>query len=369
MDYVQEKITTLHILTDEIPTIPMDGVSVVIPIAERDFYLENSVNTFRSMEQLDIDNLFVALRCGKDKIEEICQWLNEFDIPLDIIWCNGERVQKILRDEGIAGRQGKGYDIWIALGLASEKSEFIICQDVDRETYVGDDISRLLLPLKEGNKFVKGYYARVGNGKLYGRLNRLFYVPLLRAIGSIHDDSIVKYLEAFRYGLSGEFGIESEIAKKIRIERLFGLEVGMMGEAFRLAGFESTVQVDMGICDHTHREVIGPNGLSKMSLEVSGALFRVLQEYGVELEYKSILKKYDLIANKMVKQYRLDAKYNSLMFDELGEKFQIAEYRKSIVDPENDDRLPPWNEISGSKGVMNKLSCEDMGKFGSEINI
>ena len=360
MDYVPSEITTLHKLTEKNPECSMEGVVVVVPMMERDFHLDATKWTFSEMERIGPEKVIVALRCDEHRVREICGWLNEFQLDLKILWCNGDQMERMLAKEGLNGKNGKGHDIWLALGLASEYGKFIICHDVDRKTYVGEDIHKLLFPLIEGNKFVKGYYARIEENRLYGRLCRLFYAPLIRSLKDVYDISILKYLDAFRYGLSGEFAIRSQDAKGIRIERGFGLEVGFLGEAFNFAGFESTAQVDLGVYEHFHRGIGGANGLAMMSLEVSDALFGILQREGVKVKYDVARKAYESMAYKFIRQYELDAMFNGLAYDVKEECAQVEGYIHAIRAPGEDIRMPSWEELGIGAKDIERASVEDM---------
>lgn len=360
MDYVPGEITTLHKLTDKNPECSMEDVVVVVPMMERDFQLDATKWTFSEMERIGPEKVIVALRCDEQSVGEIYEWLNEFQLDLKILWCNGDRIEKMLTKEGLNGKNGKGHDIWLALGLASEYGNFIICHDVDRKTYVGEDLHKLLFPLIEGNKFVKGYYARIEKDRLYGRLCRLFYAPLIRSLKDVYDISILRYLDAFKYGLSGEFAIRSQDAKGIKMERGFGLEVGFLGEAFNFAGFESTVQVDLGIYEHFHRDMGGSNGLNMMSLEVSDSLFGLLQREGVKVKYDAVRKAYESMAYEFIRQYELDAMFNGLAYDVKEERSQIREYIHAIRAPGEDIRMPSWEELDIGAKEIEKASAKDI---------
>ena len=195
---------------------------------------------------------------------------------------------------------------------------------------------------------------------MYGRLCRLFYSPLVRALREVQDHSVLTYLDAFKYGVAGEFGIRSEYAKKIRIEPGFGLEVGLLGEAFNFAGFEATAQVDLGVYEHFHRGVNGPNGLVEMSREVGGALFGILHREGVEVKYDVVRREYESMANKFIREYELDALYNDLTYDIQEELEQIGEYAKSIQSSGEDTRIKSWDELGIRGEDVEDVCVEDM---------
>src|SRR5699024_10887086 len=116
-------------------------------------------------------------------------------------------------------------------------------------------------PLSMGYEFSKGYYARIEDGRLYGRLFRLCYVPLVEALATDHEAAILSYLDAFRYGLAGEFAATADLVRRLRPPLAWGLEVATLGDAFDHAGFSGSAQVDLGRHEHEHRPVVGADGL------------------------------------------------------------------------------------------------------------
>jgi hypothetical protein len=72
--------------------------------------------------------------------------------------------------------------------------------------------------------FVKAYYARVSD-RLHGRVTRLLLTPLLAAFTRlVGQDPYIRYLSSFRYALSGEFAIKSDLAERMRLPCEWGLE-------------------------------------------------------------------------------------------------------------------------------------------------
>jgi glucosyl-3-phosphoglycerate synthase len=85
--------------------------------------------------------------------------------------------------------------------------------------------------------FSKGYYARVNleNKKMYGRIYRLFISPLLAALQKKlnNKSTFIRNLQAFRYPLSGEMAIYTDLALNLRIPSDWGLEIGILAELYR----------------------------------------------------------------------------------------------------------------------------------------
>jgi glucosyl-3-phosphoglycerate synthase len=345
MEYVQERVATLHDLTDPRPSAPTDRTAVVIPMTEREYAGLAAERTLRALEAVDPAAVVVPLRVPAGDVASFREWLSTFDLSIETVWCNAPEVESALAEAGLDGAAGKGRDVWLALGIAAERGEFVAAVDADAHTFSEAHVPRLVAPLTEFD-FSKGYYARVENGRLYGRLFRLFYVPLVRALGDRHDHPVLDYLGAFRYALAGEFAAPADVVDRMRVQRDWGLEVGTLGEAFRIAGTDGSVQVDLGRHEHDHRSVSGPTGLSEMSRGVGEALLRVVEEAGVTPEYGTLPAAYRETADALVDAYAADARFNGLEYDPTDERDQVRTYAEALAPPGPDDRLPAWREAA-----------------------
>ena len=359
MEYVQEQITTLHALRDPTPEAPVDRASVVVPMTEREYGGLAAEGVLSELAALDPGRVVVPLRAPPETVGDFCEWLDSFDLSVDVVWCSGPRLTDLLADHGLNGEGGKGRDMWLALGQVLE-SEYVVCHDADTKTYDRSYVPRLLFPLENGHTFSKGYYARVENNQLYGRLFRLFYAPLVRTLADSHDDPLLEYLSAFRYALAGEFAATGELVSKLRVQRSWGLEVGTVGDAYAHAGFEGTAQVDLGAYEHDHRAVSGPAGLSEMSSAVGDALFQVLDDHGIKPDYDSLAARYQTVADRYVDQYAVDAAYNGLSYDATDERDQIDAYSQTVGPPGVDSRLPAWREAPISPEAVAEAAAADL---------
>lgn len=360
MDYAQEQIATLHDLTDHRPDAPVDAAAVVVPIAEREAGSLAAERTFERLESVAPGTVIVPLRANPERVAAVRDWLGAYDLPVELLWCGGPRLTELLAERGLNGNAGKGRDLWLALGVAIAEHDYIVCHDADRRTYSETDVPRLLAPLADGFEFSKGYYARVENGRLYGRLWRLFYVPLVRALAETADAAVLDYLGAFRYALAGEFALTAGLAGALRIERRYGLEVGTLGGAFEEAGFDGTAQVDLGRYAHDHRAVTGPKGLAAMAQDVSAALFRVVEAAGLEPDYAALSARYRTVADGLIDQYAADATHNGFEFDRSHEAQQVDQYAEAIQPPGVDTRLPPWREVALDPGEVREAVTADL---------
>ncbi|MEF8781882.1 MAG: glycosyl transferase family 2 [Haloarculaceae archaeon] len=369
MDYKQEQIATVHNLTDGSPEAPLAESAVVVPIAGDTIEAIQPTHIFETLERVGSGEVIVPLRAPERATVAFSQWVRSLDLPVTVLWCNSDLVEEVLGRYGLDGEVGKGRDVWLGLGVAANRAEYVAVHDADTVTYRDSHVPRLLAPLHSGYRFVKGYYARVEQRQLYGRLTRLFVAPLLRALSARHDEPILEYLSAFRYPLAGEFALTAETARKLRAQRAWGLEIGMLGETYDFAGKRGTVQVDLGIHRHDHRPVGGSNGLASMATQVGIALFRTLEDHGVEPTYDKLVDTYRDVGSELIEQYELDAALNGLSYDRASERDQVGAYAETIDQPGPDTRLPSWENttlepskvVSASEAAMrtvNELSIE-----------
>ena len=344
MEYVQERIATLHDLCREAPAddVAAENAAVVVPMTDREHASLAAERVLTELEAVDPAAVFVPVRAPKERIEPFREWLESFSLPIRVLWCNAPDVEDLFAEAGLAEGFGKGRDVWLALGPAADAAEYVVVHDADAKSYDAGHVARLLEPLAQGYDFSKGYYARVENRTLYGRLCRLFYEPLLRTLEDAHDEPIVPYLDAFRYALAGEFAFTADLARRIRAPPAWGLEVAVLGDAFAHADFSGTAQVDLGRHEHDHRSVAGETGLEGMSQEVAEALFHVLEEGGVDLQYETLSDRYREEGRRLVEAYRADAAFNGLEYDPAAEREQVDRYAEAIAPPGPDRRLPPW---------------------------
>ena len=360
MEYVQERVTTLHDFGDAAPDAPTDRATVVVPMTERDHASLAAERVFETLESVAPARVLVALHASPEDVAGVKSWLAGFDLDTEILWCNAPPLTAHLHERGLNGQSGKGRDVWLALGVAAADTDLVAVHDADAKSYAATHVPRLLFPLAQGYQFSKGYYARVENNRLYGRLNRLFYVPVLRALADTHDAPIVDYLGAFRYALAGEFAMTADLARRARVPRGWGLEVGTLGTAFSVAGFDGTAQVDLGQHEHDHRSVSGPTGLGDMCAEVGEALFQVLDDEGVDPDFDALPERYRAVADRLVEQYAADAAFNDLEYDPASEREQVDAYAESIRPPGEDTRLPAWKDTPLDVETVRSLSKDGL---------
>jgi glucosyl-3-phosphoglycerate synthase len=360
MEFVQERIATLHDFGGADPPAPVDRATVVVPMTEREHGTAAAERLFSGLASMAPapTRVVVPLRAPAGRAAEVADWLDGFDAPVETLWCGGPRLSEALVDAGLDGRGGKGRDVW--LGLAAAEGEYVVLHDADAAAFSPADVRKLLFPLDRGRAFSKAYYARVEDGRLYGRLCRLLYEPLVAALADAHDDPALSYLDAFRYALAGETAMTRSVARSVPVERHWGLEVGLLVAAFEAVGAEATAQVDLGRYAHDHRSVAGGGGLTTMAAGVAGALFRALADRGVEPAFESLREQYQKRATQYVRAYGDDAAFNGLDHDRDREREQVAAYAEAVGPPGTDDRLPAWTEAPIDAATVREATAADL---------
>lgn len=351
MDYRQEAVATLHDFGNGTPTGPVSETTVLVPLTERDAGGLAPERLFETLSDLSVGRVIVPLRAPRDLVPDVRRWLADLDLQTELLWCNAPTISALLSERGLEEPAGKGGDVWLALGLARD-ADFVALHDADVRSHEARDIHKLVAPLEAGFDFVKAYYARVENGQLFGRLYRLFVAPLLEVLAELEPAPILRYLQAFRYPLAGEMALTGDAAGKIRVPRRWGLEIGILGEMFSTIGFDGTAQVDLGRYEHEHRSVSGPAGLSAMSHDVAGVLFRSISEAGIDVDYEAARNRYLDRAADFVDRYKADAWFNDLAFDGDAEWAQVEAYADAIAEREREPPLPAWENTPISRADL-----------------
>jgi glucosyl-3-phosphoglycerate synthase len=302
--------------------------------------------------------------------------LKYFDrLPQDhcVLWNDGPNLMKIdalLQKEELAPKdQGKGRNVWYCMGfmLASDRSEAIALHDCDIVTYQREMLARLIYPVANPRfryQFSKGYYSRVANNFLGGRVSRLLVTPLIRALEiNIGHHEALTYMDSFRYPLAGEFSMRKDVMAGLRIPGDWGLEVGVLMEMSRNYSTRRICQVEIAdIYDHKHQDVSADDdkgGLSKMSIDISKAFFRKLATTGTVFsrsKFRSLKATYYRVALDLIESYHSDAIINGLEFDIHAEEQMVELFAKNIMKagevylskPMDQPFVPHWNRVQSA---------------------
>jgi glucosyl-3-phosphoglycerate synthase len=287
-----------------------------------------------------------------------------------ILWNDGPRLKEVdalLQEKGLAPQElGKGRNVWYCLGyvLSSSRSEAVALHDCDIVTYDRELLARLIYPVANPNfsyEFCKGYYARVADGSINGRVCRLLVTPLIRALKNMFGPmQYLDYMDSFRYPLAGEFSFRRDVISDIRIPSDWGLEIGVLSEMERNYASNHICQVDLAdVYDHKHQDLSLDNetaGLSRMSIDIAKALFRKLATYGVVMSsesFRTLKANYFRIALDFVDTYRNDAIINGLELDIHKEEQAVELFAQNIKkagdrfldNPMETPFIPSWNRV------------------------
>lgn len=264
-----------------------------------------------------------------------------------VIWNTGPRMDAIYKAiesaEISTGSPGKGRSAWMAYGYVLSQQNFhaIALHDCDIQTYGRDMLARLCYPVLSPNldyDFCKGYYSRVTD-RLHGRMTRLLFTPLVRSLQRIIGyHPLLMFLDSFRYPLAGEFSMDVDLARVIRIPGDWGLEVGVLAEVYRNTSMRRVCQVDIADnYEHKHQELSpddATKGLHKMCVDICKSLFRTLASEGVifsEGLFRTLMAAYVRTAQDMLKRYEDDAAVNGLIFDRHAESLAVETFTKGIM--------------------------------------
>lgn len=377
-------ITTLHNLSDR-------------PLAD----LESELLQFSEKRPLALilPSLFSELEGPAlgHIINEICEvpYLNEIVIGLDradesqfrfakeffgklpqhhrILWNDGPRLRaldKELQALDLAPKEpGKGRNVWYCMGyiLASGRAESVALHDCDITTYNRELLARLIYPVAHPQfnyEFCKGFYARVAEGKINGRVCRLLVTPLLRALKKVFGEiEYLQFMDSFRYPLAGEFSFRRDVLNDIRIPSDWGLEIGVLSEMHRNYANNRLCQVDIADrYDHKHQNLSLEDanaGLSKMSIDITKALLRKLATHGHTFSpetFRSLKATYFRIALDFVETYHNDAVMNGLQLDIHSEEKAVEMFARNIMtageqflsNPMETPFIPSWNRVASA---------------------
>ncbi|MDR5904363.1 glycosyl transferase [Franzmannia qiaohouensis] len=290
-----------------------------------------------------------------------------------ILWNDGPRLKALdeeLAAENISPQEpGKGRNVWFCSGYiqASRRAEAVALHDCDIVTYDRSLLARLIYPVAHPQfnyEFCKGYYSRIADGKLNGRVARLMVTPLIRALKKIYGPlPYLDYLDSYRYPLSGEFSMRADVLDGIRIPSDWGLEIGVLSEVHRNYSTKRLCQVDIAdIYDHKHQPVSQEDpsgGLNRMSLDIAKALYRKLATLGVQINaesFRTIKATYYRIALDLIEAYDNDAMMNGLKLDRHSEEQAVELFASNIMEagaafldnPRDKPFIPSWNRVQAA---------------------
>ena len=390
MDMKQEEITTLHDLNldkeklmKNISDVAVERpVSVVLPMLYSEIKSDSLGNIVKQLNKCTyLKEVIIPLAAKKEEeFIHVKRFFKKLEIPKLVMWCNGPKIENLLtslKSEGLnlTKYRGKGRDVWLALGLANIRSYAVALHDADIQGYNETIPAKLLYPLMEPEldfKFNKGYYARVNIKRtvMYGRVFRLFLQPLLRSLVDVlgSEQDFVRFMRSFRYPISEEFALTSDLARDLDIPGGWGIEVGVMAEIYRNVATKRICQTDLGFYEHKHQKIgDSDKGLVKMSGEIFKTLLRVLiEEDRIQVSRPFLLSLrvlYQRNAQDAIRKYHADAHINGIKYDRHLEETMVEKFSQEIMIAGNKymlkpvgTRMPDWlRTISAKKKIREEL--------------
>jgi len=211
----------------------------------------------------------------------------------------------------------------IKTGAAKASNDIIVFIDADLKSPVVDIIDRLALPILERTTDItKARFARS-----QGRVTELTAKPLLNILyPEIRLDQ----------PLSGQFAIRKSLLDRIEIAEGWGIDVGIVIDAYALG--KGIVEVDIGKLEHKHRTL---EQLATTSADVTRT---ILQKAGL------VAKKNSLIAFDFDRTLIKGSSIGYLA-QKLGFAHSLSSLRKKHADGEITERQLCERIAAGLKGV------------------
>jgi len=287
----------------------------------------------------------------KEQFEEVKKIMASLDVEVDVLWNDGPKMQTLYNDicdEGFRSLdiKGKGRNVWTMIGyaLSDPKAYAFALHDCDIVNYSRDIPARLFYPIIHPAldfEFNKGYYSRVTD-KLHGRVTRLFYSPLIKALKTTYGNSkYLEYMDSFRYALSGEFAFIRTLARGIRISPTWGLEVSTLSEVYDNTSVRRICQTEiMESYEHKHQELTNKEpkkelegGVAKMSIDIAQTIFRIMSQQGItftEESLQTLKASFFQETRKAIGRYDALSKFNALKYDRKKEIEAVETFDKAL---------------------------------------
>jgi glucosyl-3-phosphoglycerate synthase len=295
-----------------------------------------------------VQELVLALGTpSRDDFDRARDELAQLPMKSMVVWPGSDNLKGVFSEAGDRidiGSPGKGRDVWIAMGYLLGRGGLyaVGLHDADIVTYSRELPMRLLMPLVHPDlkySFCKGYYPRISENRMAGRVTRLLVMPLVELIRQWAPSSTLDIIGAMRYPLAGEFALTTELAARIPIPRDWGLEIGILSAISKSALPEVICQSQL--CEnyeHKHQEMHAGDttkGLNKMAVEVTTALLR-------EVSDPEMLEK---LVEGLANGLAYDQDKELAAIDIFAAAVEVSLHR--MDDEEELPPLPAWEEVEG----------------------
>ena len=302
---------------------------LVIPTLATEFTAEENRLVFTNiLKQLGKVSYLKKIIFGLDAATdtealELAALLKEYGIRNYIIQHNeGDRFKELykrLDSFSVGFRQpGKGRNMFMSFGIAQAiGANYIGVIDADIRTFHHRQLDRLLY------------------------LDP-FLLALKRKFRESEDEkfiSLIDYLLAFNYQLSGEVAFEINLLKRMHFATNWGVELFTLIEAYRKANNIAQVQFSSGPFEHKHQPISADDpesGLYRMATDiVTTLLWTLVVEEGFEISdyfVRDITATYLSMADELIKKYSENASFSNLEYDRDAEEAMVkGVFRDSIL--------------------------------------
>ena len=340
-----------------------------------------------------LSHIIIGLdKANEKQAKNAWKFFKKLNTPFTILWNDGPKLKKLdqeLKKKDLApNEQGKGRNVWYCLGMciARDNARSVALHDCDIKTYDRRMLAKLFYPVVNplfNFEFCKGYYPRVADNKMNGRVARLLVFPLITAFEkTIGRSNYLDFMKSFKYPLAGEFSFRRNVLPELRISSDWGIEVGILSEMQRNFSPHNICQVDLADSyDHKHQELSANDmskGLSRMSIDIITTMIKKLATQGnsFSLEtFRSLKATYYRSALDLIDIYRTDADINGLKFDSHSEEKAVELFALNIMkagesffkNPMDTPFIPTWSRVkSAIPDILTRLKYtveEDNKKY------
>ena len=321
-----------------------------------------------------LNHIIIGLdKANKLQAKKAWKFFKKLKVPFSILWNDGPKLKKLdkeLKKIDLAPKQmGKGRNVWYCIGMAIARDEArsVALHDCDVKTYDRRLLAKLFYPVENplfNYEFCKGYYPRIADNRMHGRVARLLVNPLLTAMEkTIGKSDYIDFMKSFKYPLAGEFSFRRNILPELRISSDWGIEIAILSEMQRNYSSNNICQVELADnYDHKHQILSikdSSKGLSKMSIDIIKTLVRKLATQGYSFSketFRSIKATYYRSALDLIDIYRSDAQMNGLKFDSHNEEKTVELFALNIMkagelffeSPMDTPFIPTWHRVKSA---------------------
>ena len=321
-----------------------------------------------------LDHIIIGLdKANEVQAKKAWKFFKKMKTSFSILWNDGPQLKKLdqeLKKNNLAPNElGKGRNVWYCIGMciARDSARSVALHDCDIKTYDRRMLAKLFYPVVNplfNFEFCKGYYPRVANEKMNGRVARLLVFPLLTALEkTIGKSDYLDFMKSFKYPLAGEFSFRRNILPELRISSDWGIEVGILSEMQRSFSPQNICQVDLAdTYDHKHQILSiddETKGLSRMSIDIIKTFIKKLATQGNTFSrerFRSLKATYYRSALDLIDIYRSDADMNGLKFDSHTEEKAVELFSSNIIragedfylNPMDAPFIPTWSRVKSA---------------------